>query len=149
MIKASELRRYSLFGGLTQEQIDGIFTLMQHEEYEAGGDMIVEGEENSRVIFIFSGRVAVIKDGLILMEFKKGDTVGEMEVVDMMPSAATVRALEPVEAVSLSNSALYEIYKRDIKTFALIVMNLARDMSRRLRKMDDRVVKESPCHEWS
>jgi hypothetical protein len=43
MIEASELRRYSLFGGLMQEQIDGIFTLMKHEQYEAGQDLIVVG----------------------------------------------------------------------------------------------------------
>jgi CRP-like cAMP-binding protein len=149
MIKPSELQRYSLFGGLTQEQIDGVFNLMRHENYEAGQNVIVEGEKNGRVIFIFSGRVAVIKNSLVLMEFKEGDTVGEMEVLDMMPSAATVRALEKVEAISLSNAALYEIYRRDVKTFSMIVMNLARDMSRRLRKMDDWAGKESPYHEWS
>jgi CRP-like cAMP-binding protein len=132
-----------------QEQIDTIFPLMQHNDYEAGQNLITEGEKNGRVFFIISGRVAVIKNGLVLMEFKEGNTVGEMEVLDLMPSAATVRALEKVESVSLSNSALYEIYKLDVKVFATIVMNLARDMSRRLRKMDDWAVKESPCHEWS
>jgi CRP-like cAMP-binding protein len=132
-----------------REQTDGVFKLMRHENYEAGQDMIVEGEKNSRVIFIFSGRVAVIKNGMVLMELKEGDTVGEMEVLDTMASAATVRALETVEAASLSNAALYEIYRQDVKTFAIIVMNLARDMSRRLRKMDDWAGKESPYHEWS
>jgi CRP-like cAMP-binding protein len=72
-----------------------------------------------------------------------------MEVLDMMASAATVRALESVEAASLSNAALYEIYRQDVKTFAIIVMNLARDMSRRLRNMNDWAGKESPYHEWS
>jgi CRP-like cAMP-binding protein len=149
MIEASELQKYSLFGGLMVDQIDGVFPLMKHERYEAGENIIVEGEKNDRVIFIFSGRVAVMKNGLVLTELKEGDTVGEMEVLDMISSAATIRALETVEASSISNSALYEIYKQDIKTFAIIVMNLARDMSRRLRKMDDWVVKESPYHEWS
>jgi CRP-like cAMP-binding protein len=132
-----------------QEQIDAIFPLMQHNTYEAGQDLITEGEKNGRVFFIISGRVAVIKNGLVLMEFKEGDTVGEMEVLDMLPSAATVRALDNVEAVSFFNSALYEVYKQDIKAFAIIVMNLARDMSRRLRNMDDMVAQESPYHEWS
>ncbi|MDR2177811.1 MAG: cyclic nucleotide-binding domain-containing protein [Treponema sp.] len=149
MIKPSELGRYSLFGGLTQEQTDSIFNLMRYEYYDAGQDMIAEGEKNSRVIFIFSGRVAVIKSGLILTELKEGDTVGEMEVLDTMASAATVRAMESVEAASLSGGALYEIYRRDIKTFAIIVMNLARDMSRRLRKMDEWAGKQSPCREGS
>jgi CRP-like cAMP-binding protein len=132
-----------------QEQIDSVFLLMKHDRYEAGQDLIAEGEKNGRVFFIVSGKVAVIKNGRVLMEFKEGDTVGEMEVLDMMPSAATVRALENVEAISLSNSALYEIYKQDTKVFAIMVMNLARDMSRRLRKMDDWVAQESPYHEWS
>jgi CRP-like cAMP-binding protein len=132
-----------------QEQIDVIFPLMKHESYEAGQDLITEGDKNGQVFFIVSGRVAVIKNNLVLVEFMKGDTVGEMEVLDMMPSAATVRALEKVEAVSFSNKALYEVYKQDVKVFAIIVMNLARDMSRRLRKMDDWAGKESPYHEWS
>jgi CRP-like cAMP-binding protein len=132
-----------------QEQIDGVFPLMQHEGYESGEDIITEGEKNGRVLFIVSGRVAVVKNGLILTEFKEGDTVGEMEVMDMMPSAATVRALEKVEVATLSNVAFHEIYKQDAKAFAIIVMNLARDLSRRLRKMDDRIVEESPYHEWS
>jgi CRP-like cAMP-binding protein len=149
MMEASELRKYSLFGGLMQEQIDVIYPLMKHNAYESGQDLITEGEKNGRVFFIASGRVAVIKNNLVLMEFKTGDTVGEMEVLDMMPSAATVRALENVEAASFSNSALYEVYKQDVKVFAIIVMNLVRDMSRRLRKMDDMAVKESPYHEWS
>jgi CRP-like cAMP-binding protein len=129
-----------------QEQIDTIFPLMERGSYEAGQDLIAEGEKNGRVFFIVSGRVAVIKNGLVLMEFKEGDTVGEMEVLDMMPSAATVRAQEKVEVISLSNSGLYEIYKQDPKAFALMVMNLARDMSRRLRKMDDWVAREPSNH---
>jgi CRP-like cAMP-binding protein len=149
MIESSELRKYSLFGGLVQEQIDGIFPLMKHESYEAGEDILTEGEKNGRVLFIVSGSVAVVKNGLILTEFKEGDTVGEMEVMDMMPSAATVRALERVEVATISNVDFHEIYKQDAKAFALIVMNLARDLSRRLRKMDDMVAEESPYHEWS
>jgi CRP-like cAMP-binding protein len=137
MIKPGELRKYSLFGGLEQGQIDGIFPLMEHETYETGTDIIVEGEKNGRVLFIVSGRVAVIKNGLVLMEFREGNTVGEMEMLDMMPSAATVRTLEKVEVAILSNIAFHEIYKQDLKAFAIIVMNLARDLSRRLRRLDE------------
>jgi CRP-like cAMP-binding protein len=137
MIESSELRKYSLFGGLEQGQIDCLFPLLRHETYETGADIIVEGEKNGRVLFIVSGRVAVIKRGLVLSELSKGDTVGEMEVLDMMPSAATARALESVEVATLSNVAFHEIYKQDVKAFAIMVMNLARDLSRRLRRLDE------------
>jgi CRP-like cAMP-binding protein len=137
MVEISDLRKYSLFGGLLEDQIEKMLPLLKHETYAAGQNIIVEGEQNDRIRFIISGRVAVVKNGIILMEFKEGDTVGEMEVLDMMPSVATVQALSPVEVTSLSNKVLHEVYKSDIKAFSLIVMNLARDLSRRLRHLDE------------
>ncbi|GHU93219.1 hypothetical protein FACS189479_04220 [Spirochaetia bacterium] len=137
MIDSSHLIKYSLFGGLMMEQIDEILPLMTHETYAAGEDIITEGEKNDRIRFIISGRAEVFKNALVLAECRTGDIVGEMEVLDMLPSAATVRAISPVEIVSLSNTTLHEIYKQDIKVFTLIVMNLARDLARRLHRADE------------
>ncbi|GHV46376.1 hypothetical protein AGMMS49546_34270 [Spirochaetia bacterium] len=137
MVEPADLRKYSLFGGLLEEQIEKILPLMKHGSYNMGENIIHEGEPNDQIRFIISGRVAVVKNGIILMEFKEGDTVGEMEVLDMMPSVATVQALSPVEVTSLSNKDLHEVYKSDIAAFSLIVMNLARDLSRRLRHLDE------------
>lgn len=119
------------------EQIDGILPLMMHETYAAGQNIITEGEPNDQIRFIISGRAEVLKNALVLAECQTGDIVGEMEVLDMLPSAATVRAISPVEIVSLSNTTLHEIYKGDIKVFAIIVMNLARDLARRLHRADE------------
>ena len=41
-----------------------------------------------------------------------------------------------IHIASLGNQDLYQVSKEDMKTFALIVMNLAREISRRLRTMD-------------
>jgi CRP-like cAMP-binding protein len=137
MVDSSHLSKYSLFGGLLMEQIEGIFPQMKHETYTAGENNIAAGDLNDRIRFIISGRVEVSKNGLVLAEFKAGDTFGEMEVLDMLPAAATVRALSPVEATSLSNATLHDVYKRDIKAFSLIVMNLARDLARRMHRLDE------------
>jgi CRP-like cAMP-binding protein len=140
MVESAAFQKYSLFGGLLDEQIDLIRPLMEQENYAAGDSIIVEGERNDRVWFILEGRVAVLKGGLALAEFGEGDFFGEMEVLDVMPSAASAKALSAVRVMSISNKTLREIYKLDIKTFSLIIMNLARDLSRRLRRMDDRAI---------
>jgi CRP-like cAMP-binding protein len=139
VIKSSTLQKYSLFGGLQEDQIEKLLPLMVQETYEPGADIIVEGNPNDRIRFILEGRVAVVKERIILSEFKEGDAFGEMEVLDIMPSAATIKALTNTQVMSISNRALREIYKIDIKIFSLILMNLARDLSRRLRHMDERV----------
>ena len=149
MIKPSALQKYSLFGGLLEEQIDQILSLMEQEDYQTGDNIIVEGEPNDKIRFILDGRVAVMKNHVTLIEFKTGDAFGEMEVLDVMPSAATNVALEPTLVMSISNRALRSIYKTDIKAFSLMLMNLARDLSRRLRKMNDLVASNAPHAESS
>jgi CRP-like cAMP-binding protein len=149
MIEPEALQRYSFFGGLQKEQIEKILPLMEHETFEAGETIIAEGTRNDRIRFILDGRVAIVKEGLILFEFGEGITFGEMEVLDIMPSAASSIAKTTTAVISLSNRALHEIYKEDVKIFAMLIMNLARDLSRRLREMDEKVVKESPFMEWS
>jgi len=62
-----------------------------------------------------------------------GDTFGEMELIDIQPCAATVRAETDTTAVTFTNADLYHISKWNLKTYAMIIMNLAREISRRLR----------------
>ncbi|MDR1106711.1 MAG: cyclic nucleotide-binding domain-containing protein [Treponema sp.] len=138
MIEPGALQRYSLFGGIAEEQMQKLLPLMEHESYEAGDDIIVEGQRNDRIRFIVEGRTAAVKKGIVLSEFREGDAFGEMEVLDVMPSAATIKALSGVRVMSMSNRSLREIYRLDIKAFSIIIMNLARDLSRRLRKMDEK-----------
>jgi CRP-like cAMP-binding protein len=148
MVESLALQKYALFGGITEEQIGKLLPLMENEEYGAGSDIIVEGKRNDRIHFIEEGRVAVIKEGVVLSVFNEGDTFGEMEVLDIMPSAATIKAVTPVRILSMSNKTLHDIYKTDLNVFSMLLMNLARDLSRRLRKMNERAVKESPPVDW-
>jgi CRP-like cAMP-binding protein len=137
MIEASALKNYSLFGGLLPEEIEAIRPLMGAGSYAAGAEIMSEGEPNDRIYFILEGRVRIEKGGLTLATLAEGDTFGEMEFLDVMPAAATVRALVPSSVVTISNRALHELSKASMRAYAMLVMNLARDLSRRLRRMDE------------
>jgi len=65
-------------------------------------------------------------------------------VLDVMPAAASIKSITSVKAMSMSNKALRDIYKIDVKIFSLMIMNLARDLSRRLRKMDEKLASVTP-----
>ena len=140
MIDFSTLQKYSLFGGILEDQISRIFPLMEQKMYQAGDNILTEGDHNDRIYFMLEGCAEVRKNGVPLAEFKAGDTFGEMEILDVMPTAATIRALTAVSVIILSNKALHEVYKTDLPAFSMIVMNLARDLSRRLRRMDEKTV---------
>ena len=137
VIDTHELQKYSLFGGVLPEQIESIKPLFGYSKYDADDMPMREGDPNDKIFFIIGGRVSVSKQGIVIAELSEGETFGEMELIDVMPSIATITALEPLEVVTISNRALYEISKIEPRTFSLMIMNLARDLSRRLRRMDE------------
>jgi len=149
MIESADLGNCSLFDGLENEQIDRILPLMEHDVYEAGTDIIVEGSASNRLRVILEGRVAVVKNGVILAELGEGDVFGEMEVLDVGPVEATIKAIAPTSVIALSVDAFGELYENDIEIYAFLLMNLARDLSRRLRRMNSNVVSHSPYMEWN
>ena len=149
MIEGKGLRRYSFFGGLDDEQLDFVCSMLTEERFPPGEVILHEGELNSKVFFIQEGQVGIDKyrcnsDGntgsetMHIADLQVGDTFGEMELIDVQPCVATVTALSDVSVLTLSNVDLYALRKRDLKAFTLVMMNLARDISRRLRAMDSR-----------
>jgi CRP-like cAMP-binding protein len=142
MTEPKILQQYSLFGGLLEEQITQILPHIEFNEYEAGKTIMVEGERNDKIYFLIQGKVDIIKDGNVLLHLDEGEMLGEMEVLGIMPSVATGKVIEKSIIASISNKALRLIYKQDSGIFSLMIMNLARDLSRRLRRMDE-------WHSWT
>jgi CRP/FNR family transcriptional regulator, cyclic AMP receptor protein len=136
MIEASAFKDYSFFGGLLPDEIESLRPLMGSASFEKGAVILAEAQPNDRIYFILEGEVEVEKGGVRITTLAAGDTFGEMEFLDVMPAVATIRAIEPATVATVSNQALHELSKKSMRAFAMLVMNLARDLSRRLRRMD-------------
>lgn len=127
-----------------EEQIEGILPFMHEEKYNIDELLITEGKANDKIFFIIEGQVSVTKKDVLLTRFSEGEAFGEIEVLDVMPAAASIKALSPVTVMTISNKSLRDVYKKDVAVFSLIIMNLARDLSRRLRKMDEKFTSSPP-----
>ncbi len=152
IIKRDFLQANALFGGISDDGINEIIPLMKEEHYSKGDFIMREGEDGDCLHFLMEGTVEVVKkmeddpDGELhrLAEFGPGDAFGEMELIDIQKRSASVRALEDVAALSLSNKAMYKLYKCDLKVYTMIILNIAREISRRLRRMDA-IMAHSEC----
>jgi len=147
MVTLEFLKTHALFGGLDQSELEMVRSLLKEETFQKGDIIIREGDLGDRLYFIHRGSVEILKKVVSqkkdvqerLAVLESGDTFGEMELIDVQHRAATVRALEDTETLTLSNRDLYRIEKENLKTFTIIIMNLAREISRRLRRMDAEV----------
>ncbi len=141
-IENSFLHSHSLFGGLTDGELEQIRSYLKEERYSRGEMILQEGEPNCKLYFIVEGSVAVLKNPredepaeqlVLLSRMHTGDTFGEMELIDIQPCAATIRAETDTTVVTFNNADLYHLSKWNLKTYSMIIMNLAREISRRLR----------------
>jgi CRP-like cAMP-binding protein len=66
-----------------------------------------------------------------------GDCFGEMALVDLFPRSASALAVETCAALQITPSILQEIYQHDLEQFTLLQMNMGREISRRLREVDE------------
>lgn len=141
------LQSQALFGGISDQGIERIRPLLNKVVFAPGDFAIREKERGHELYIIAEGSAEILKevhsDGQTtlkkLTDMGPGDVFGEMEILDILPRSASVRAVTELTTLSLSNKHLYDLYHRDLEVFTMIVMNLARELSRRLRAMDEKV----------
>lgn len=107
----------------------------------APGDLVYEeGDPAHEMYVVVEGKLEVFKPSrsidLPLTELVPGDFFGDMSFIDMQPRSATVRAADHTALWKLSYGELRKTYEQDLKCYTLVVMNIARELSRRLRRAD-------------
>ena len=68
-----------------------------------------------------------------------GDCIGEMAIIDLQSRSASVRAVADCLAIEITRVTLNKLYQTDLEQFAIIMMNMGREVSRRLRIASDRL----------
>ena len=63
-----------------------------------------------------------------------------MALIDIQPRSATVRALIPATLCVLDQQQIARLYQTDLEVYTLLVLNIAREISRRLRRADQVLV---------
>jgi CRP/FNR family transcriptional regulator, cyclic AMP receptor protein len=137
------LQRMPVFGGIRAEVLQFLLGLCPVVSVPANAYFFREHDQADSMFILEAGKVAVLKSWrgreYLLGTLKQGDCFGEMAVMDLCPRSASVRATEDCTAIHLSAATLHRLYDEDLKQFALIQMNMGREVSRRLREADNQL----------
>jgi len=131
-----------IFAGLKPEALEFLTTRAGEVKATAGEIIINENDLGNRMFIIRSGEVRVWKgrkDGtqVEINRLKKGDFFGEMCILETLPRVANVEAVADTVLSSLSAMTFYQFYQALPAQYGILVLNIARDLSRRLRKCDE------------
>jgi len=131
------LQNVPIFGGMKRETLAFLLEGSTRVELRQGGFLFRQGEPADEFYVLETGSVAILKrweeQDFLLRRLEMGDCVGEMALIDYFPRSASAVAETDCRLMRIASSALMDLYERDLEQFALIQMNLARELSRRLR----------------
>jgi CRP/FNR family transcriptional regulator, cyclic AMP receptor protein len=133
------------FGGLSDASLELLVSMLVECRFDAGATVVAEGEPGRSMYVVHSGELVVSKsadaDRVIRMaRLEPGDFFGEMTLIEMQNRSATVVAESPTVLYELTARQLYTYYKADIHAYVLVMQNINRELCRRLRRADKRVV---------
>ena len=136
------LCKVPIFAGLDDKALTIFLEHAERRSVPAGGVIAREGETNNCMYLIETGEVRIIKnsnmaDAVQLAVLGPGEFFGEMCILETLPRSATGKAAGPATVVSVASSAFYHLYQQMPKEYGILLLNLARDLSRRLRRLDE------------
>jgi CRP/FNR family transcriptional regulator, cyclic AMP receptor protein len=136
-----ELREIGLFGALCDEVLAHLTGTLETRWVQSGEIIFREGDAAHDMFVVLEGEIEVLKQSREKHDHRVAilgpkDSCGEMSLIDVQPRSATVRCLAPSRLLRVTSEDFDRLYRYDLKSYALVTLNIARDLSRRLRVAD-------------
>ena len=132
-----------VFGGLGSETLAFILAHSELCQRAAGVYYFHENDEARSLYVIQKGSVVVEKDwqgsAVPLANLGPGECFGELSLLDLRSRSASVKAETDCETIRISIRLLHDLYRQDLEQYAIIMMNMGREVSRRFRAISDKL----------
>jgi CRP-like cAMP-binding protein len=136
------LKSVPIFAGLDEAAARLFLEQAEKRAFPSGGVIAWEGESNHCMFLIGSGSVRIVKhfgqrNQTELAILREKDFFGEMCILEPAPRAATAQAIETSIIFQVASSAFHRLYKEMPAQYGILILNISRDLSRRLRHLDE------------
>jgi CRP/FNR family cyclic AMP-dependent transcriptional regulator len=135
------LKNMTIFGGIREDILESILKDAPIVTVRQGQYFFREQDPATSMYVLETGNVLVVKSwkgqDYVLAELHKGDCFGEMSLIDLGPRTASILAIAECAAIKLTNATILKLYRQDLEQLLMIQMNMAREVSRRLRHTDE------------
>ena len=123
-----------LFDELYDSEIDTIIENSSVLKLEMGDYIVRENDEGDEIFIILSGEAKVKKSDIELATLTKADLFGELVLLNERTRTADIIASEACDVLVIKYTEIFGLYHSNPKIFSLLILNLARLLTRRLKK---------------
>lgn len=135
------LKNVTIFSGFSDSEVRTICENCSNIIANAGEVILQEATPATEIFIILSGKVSVVlglkDDPIVLDEFGAGHCIGEASVIGIQDHSASAIVVEDASLLVLSRQVLMKIFDTDKSLFSLLILNIAREIARRLHHTDE------------
>ena len=142
------LERHPLLVNLDGQQLERMARAGEIESYNPGETIVVEGSLGDALFLILSGQVAVHRGPQTFATLAGGEFFGEMSLVEPAPRSATVTAMSATFLFRLPHDALRELISEDGKSASILLVQVVRTLSERLRRANQMLSSVDVLADW-
>jgi CRP/FNR family cyclic AMP-dependent transcriptional regulator len=126
------LRRVPLFSTLTNKDLTRIAKATDELDFEAGHQLIAEGESGSEAYVLVSGTVSVSRHGTVIAALGAGEIIGELALLDNTERTASVVCETACSALVLDRRHFVPL----LEDTPALAIKLLQALAGRLRELD-------------
>lgn len=133
------LKSTELFSGLSDEEIASLAAISRQDHYASGTIIFEEGGVGDDLFILPEGRVSIeikiVQDTVTeqIYQARDNEVFGELALIDGHRRSARTRAMEDLNVVAMGSIALRTLMDSNHHMGYVIMGNLARIVSRKLR----------------
>ncbi len=142
---ATFLRSVPVFQDLKGPNLEVLIGFLEERSWAVGEAICQEGELGRTLYVIREGEIEVLRSSskgnpVPIVRLGPGECFGEMTLVELQPRSASCIVRKKAVTYALTNLDLWNLYKTDNFAYTIVLQNICRMLSRRLRKADSRIV---------
>jgi CRP-like cAMP-binding protein len=130
--KLDLLRRIPLFAGFDRHHVERLGMLTEEVDVPAGKVLIRQGELGDDLMIIYSGQVAVERNGAKVNKLGPGEFFGEIALLERGPRTATVTAETACRLLVINHRDFHAVMEEFPEIAARVLLTLGH----RLRTLD-------------
>lgn len=140
-VEATRLSELALFSSIDESTLKMLAERLRVVRFASGDHIFEEGDSGRAMYVVLEGCVTMTKrsrsgDAAAIVSAEVGDWFGEMSLLDVMARPVTAQAEGPCSLLTMCPTDLNAVYRTNLKMYALLVMNMARQLSRKLRGVE-------------
>lgn len=137
----STLETVPIFAGLDRGALDLLTREGDDYAFADGEFLFREGEPDDALYIITRGKVRILRkfgtqEEEELTVLRRNELLGETCLLETLPHTATAQTMGPTSVLSISGATFHQLYTEMPKQYGILMLNIARDLSRRLRHLD-------------